>query len=76
MAAVFQDKLVQHGISTGHSSFKKYLSAVVLSLPEASVWISALTWSAPQYAGESPLWTLRSAYSPSFLSARLSCALQ
>lgn len=42
--------LPQHGLSTGCSSVKKYLSAPSRSLPKAAVWLSALAWIPPQAA--------------------------
>lgn len=42
--------LPQHGLSTGCSSVKKYLSAPAWSLPKAAVWVSALAWIPPQAA--------------------------
>ena len=46
-----QENLLQHGLSTGHSSFRKHPPTRAWGPAQAAVWLSALVWSSPWAAG-------------------------
>lgn len=55
----FRKSLLQHGLSMGHNSFRKYPTALAWAPTWAAVWISVLLWSSPHAAGKYLLWQLK-----------------
>lgn len=50
-----QENLLQHGLSSGHRSFRKHPATPAWGPAQAAVWLSALVWSSPWAAGISHL---------------------
>lgn len=55
----FRKNLLQHGLSMGHNSFRKYPTALAWGPTWIAVWISALVWSSSHAAGKYLLWQLK-----------------